>query len=350
MGSGAHGSFNATDRFAVGWYWVVGSDELPRRGVQAVRVQGRELVVWRGEDGAAHVVDAYCPHMGAHLQDGKVEGDGLRCFFHAWKFGPDGACVDVPCQPKPVRARVKTWPTVERYGMVWVWTGDTPTHPPVSVPDLGEADRGDVRIVPVTFEKRCHPNVMMINAIDAQHFNSVHNLPARLHMARSDVSANAVNFANDIPPREDTWFGRFLLRFYAGPITYTLRYWFGHTGCVTLGPDFLHFHIVFALRGTDAGGTEGRTLLVTRHRPGLFGQAWSATLLALTKVVGDYFAQGDTKVFQTIRFDFQTPIAADQAITGFIQHYDAQPAAVWGTWAPIPPESGHRSAHEAASA
>lgn len=27
------------------------------------------------------------------------------------------------------------------------------------------------------FQKNCHPNVVTIDAIDAQHFNTVHNLP-----------------------------------------------------------------------------------------------------------------------------------------------------------------------------
>ena len=324
-------TFNRPEVFAIGWYWVIPSADLARGGVARATVQGREVVVWRGADGLAHVVDAYCPHMGAHLAEGKVEGDGLRCFFHAWKFDGRGECVDIPCLAKPVAARVRTWPTEERYGMVWVWTGETPSHPLPGVPEHAPDDPGDARVAG-HFVKECHPNVMMINAIDAQHFNSVHDLPAELNMARSDVSVNAVEFSNTVPPREDTRFGRLLRRFYAGPITYSLRYWFGHTGCVTLGPDDLHFHIVFALRMLEGGRTEGRTILVTKHRPGRLGQALSSVLLALTWVVGHYFARGDTKVFQTIRFDFQVPIKADHAIVGFIKHYDAQPAARWGSW------------------
>ncbi len=331
--------FNRTDVFAVGWYWVVATDELPRGAVRAVEVQGRALVAWRGHDGVPHVMDARCPHMGAHLGEGKVDGDGLRCFFHAWKFDGAGACVDVPCQVRPPNAPVTAWPVAERYGMVWVWTGPTPTHPPAAVPDLGDEDPGDVW-VSGHFEKPCHPNVVMVNAIDAQHFNSVHRLPAQLDMAREDVSPNAVHFANTVPPRHDTWFGRFLRRFYAGPITYTLRYWFGSTGCVTLGPDAQHFHILFALRMIEGGRTEGRTICVTRRRHGIVGRAVSAVLLGLTHVVGAYFADGDTRVFRTIRFDFRTPIKADHAIIGFIKHYEAQPAAAWGTWEPLPDAVG----------
>lgn len=337
LGSGPRaGAFNDSERFAVGWYWVVPSAELPRRGVARATVQGRELVAWRGDDGVARVVDAYCPHMGAHLGDGKVEGDGLRCFFHAWKFGPDGVCVDVPCMPKPVAARVQAWPTAERYGMVWVWTGPEATHPLPAVPELGDDDPGHARVAG-HFVKKCHPNVMMINAIDAQHFNSVHRLPAALDMASTVVSPSAIGFANTVPPRADTRFGRFLRNFYAGPITYALRYWFGSTGCVTVGPDFLHFHIVFALRMQEGGRAEGRTLLVTRHRPGLAGRLLNEVLLAITWAVGAYFARGDTKVFETIRFDFRTPIKADRAILDFIRHYDAQPAARWGSWEPVAP-------------
>src|SRR5689334_23634300 len=39
----------------------------------------------------------YCPHLGAHLGiGGTVVGDSIKCPFHAWRFGGDGACVDVP--------------------------------------------------------------------------------------------------------------------------------------------------------------------------------------------------------------------------------------------------------------
>lgn len=326
--------FNRPDRFAVGWYWVVPTADLPRGGVARAQVQGRELVAWRGADGVAHVIDAYCPHMGAHLGDGRVDGDGLRCFFHAWKFDGAGTLVDIPCMKRPVASRVRSWPTSERYGMVWVWTGESATHELPRVPEHDADDPGESRVAG-HFRKACHPNVMMINAIDAQHFNSVHALPAELDMACTVVSDNAISFDNTVPPRADTRFGRFLRRFYSGAITYGLRYWFGHTGCVTLGPDFLHFHIVFALRMTEGGATEGRTILVTRRRPGLLGYLWGQVLLALTWVVGAYFAKGDTRVFQTIRFDFRTPIRADHAILAFIQHYDAQPAAAWQSWEPV---------------
>lgn len=327
-------SFNRPDRFSEGWYWVLPTRELKPGAVRPVRMMGRDLVAWRGQDGVAHVMDAYCPHMGAHLAEGRVDGDGLRCFFHDWKFDGAGECVHVPCQDRPPQAGVAAWPTVERYGMIWMWTGAEPAHPIPFAPEL-EGDPCDAWVTHA-FEKNCHPNVVMINAIDAQHFNSVHNLPVKLYMERRDLSPHATTFSNTTRMPDSNPLTRFFGRFYAGPLTYSMCYWSGSNGTVTLGPDFLHFYILFALRLGEGGRTEGQTILLTRHRPGAIGQATSAVLLALSKVVGDYFAMGDTRVFQTIRFDFRTPIRADQAIIGFVKHLEGQRAVAWGTWEPVP--------------
>ena len=57
-----------------GWFVVCYSDELAKGEVKPVTYFERELVVWRGEDGAPRVLDAYCPHLGAHLGYGGYLG------------------------------------------------------------------------------------------------------------------------------------------------------------------------------------------------------------------------------------------------------------------------------------
>ena len=80
-----------------GWYPVAWSFELEPGSLVARTYFGRELVVFRTSDGAASTIDAYCPHLGAHLGvGGRVEEDGLRCPFHGWAFGPSGECTDIP--------------------------------------------------------------------------------------------------------------------------------------------------------------------------------------------------------------------------------------------------------------
>jgi phenylpropionate dioxygenase-like ring-hydroxylating dioxygenase large terminal subunit len=338
--------FNHPDRFIEGWYWALPSAELPVGAVKPVRLLGRELAVYRGEDGRAVALDAYCPHMGAHLGEGRVDGNGLRCFFHDWKFDCSGTCVEVPrpdVSGKPPRASTKAWPTAEQYGMVWVWTGESPARELPYVPELKDVECD--ALLGNRFVKNCHPNVVLINAIDENHFNSVHNLPVDLNMHTVAINDSVQTFSNTTRVPDSSWLLRTIGRLYDGPLTYSMCYHFGATGTVTVGPDLMHFHIMFALRLIDGGKTEGRTILITQKRPGVRGRAFNRVALAATKLVGDYFAKGDTQVFQTMKFDFQTPTKADHAIIDFVQHVDKQRALRFGSWAPLDSSGDERSEH-----
>lgn len=63
---------------------------------------GEQVAVFRAENGKAHVVDAYCPHLGANLAvGGRVLGNCIECPFHGWQFqGSDGKCVKIPYAEK----------------------------------------------------------------------------------------------------------------------------------------------------------------------------------------------------------------------------------------------------------
>ena len=62
----------------IGWSAVLFSDELATGAVVPIHAFGVDLVAFRSEDGEVAVLDAYCPHMGAHLgHGGVVEGDRL---------------------------------------------------------------------------------------------------------------------------------------------------------------------------------------------------------------------------------------------------------------------------------
>jgi len=322
--------FNAPDAVVEGWYWLARSRDIRRGRVLPVRLLGRDLAVYRGSDGRVVALDAYCAHMGAHLAEGRVEGNALRCFFHRWRYEADGRCSDIPCldgAPGP-RMRVRSWTVTEGYGMVWLWTGETPPQALPEVPEL--AGQETETLAANRFRKRCHPNVVLINAIDEQHFASVHHLPGSvLTMEPVPRSVANIEFRNVGRVPTAGTLGRLVARFYKGPLTYAMSYWYGSMGTVTLGPDFLHLHLMFALRRDDDGSTEGQTLAITKRRRGLLGWLVNRVLLRATAIAARYFAHGDTRVFQTIRFDFRNPIPADRAVLAFIRHLEAQPLAPW---------------------
>ena len=118
--------------FPRGWFAVANGSEVTRKPM-AVHYFGQDMVLYRGESGRVVMLDAYCPHMGTHLASGPnsatakaathMEGDNIRCPFHAWRFGPDGVCNEIPYHdgPIPAAARIRSWPVEERYGIVFAW-------------------------------------------------------------------------------------------------------------------------------------------------------------------------------------------------------------------------------------
>lgn len=160
-----------------GWYQVAYVDEVPAGHVQPLHYFGRDLVLFRTESGALRVFDAHCVHLGAHLGvGGKVVGESLRCPFHAWRWGVDGGCVEVPYSARPpAAARMRSWPVREVNGLVMVFHDETGAAPSWDVPAVGEV--GDDAWTP--FEKRrwkirTQPQEMAENAVDRAHFRYVH--------------------------------------------------------------------------------------------------------------------------------------------------------------------------------
>lgn len=325
--------FNQTQSVVETWYWAFKSKDLKKGQVKQLNFLGEELAVYRGEDGVARAVAAYCPHMGAHLAEGKVDGKGLRCFFHAWKFDEKGELVDIPCRKSPgIQSHVRHYPVCEKYDVIWIYTGEEPSHPVHFVPEL-EGVEVDASFGH-SFIKGCHPNVVMINAIDAHHFTSVHHLPVDVRFDSVLLNAHSIQFNNQtkIPPSR--WYLRLFGRFYANELTYSMCYTGGTNGSVTVGPDFLHCHIIFALRPTADGQTEGLTILITPKKAVKNKLGWlcafNPLILFATSLVGNYFAKGDTQIFKSIRFKFQKPIKEDSSIIQFIQHLEKQKTVRWG--------------------
>ncbi|MEA5517163.1 aromatic ring-hydroxylating dioxygenase subunit alpha [Nodularia sp. UHCC 0506] len=321
--------FNNPERFVEGWYWVIPSKQLQVGKVKAVTVLGRELAVYRGKDKKVVIVDAYCPHMGAHLAKGKVEGNELRCFFHHWKFDEQGFCVNIPSLQEPISVRLKTWPTDEKYGMIWVWTGEVPKQPLPFVLEL-ENKECDV-LFGSLFLVNSHPNSVMINPIDAQHFNTVHKIPSKINFEKQEINQNAIIFKNTISNDSNSLLLR-LIRIFGKNIYHNICYWYGSTNIVTIGTDSLNIHIMFAVRLLEGGKSEGQVILISQKRQGIFGWLYNRLVLWLTKIVGIHFVKDDLKILETIKFELKTPIKADKSIMQFVNHLERQKPLMLKTW------------------
>ena len=83
------------------WIPVVPTAHLKEPGGRPLRVRllGEDLVLFRTTAGAVGLIGAFCPHRLAPLYFGRVEADGLRCAYHAWKYAPNGKCIEMPNIP-----------------------------------------------------------------------------------------------------------------------------------------------------------------------------------------------------------------------------------------------------------
>ena len=166
-----------------GWFALCYSDELAVGEVKPLRYFDRELVLWRGEDGAPRLLDAYCPHLGAHMgYGGRVDGQHLQCPFHSWRWDGEGRAVEVPYSksipPKMKRAACeRSYPTAEVNGFVWAWWHPehvAPLYQLTPFEEVGHPDWTD-------YEKHewiVHGPMQALaeNGADSAHFKYVHGV------------------------------------------------------------------------------------------------------------------------------------------------------------------------------
>lgn len=85
---------------------------------------GKKIVVARLEKGVA-AFQHKCAHRSAALRLGWVDGNCIRCPYHAWTYDSDGKCIDIPSyngtdNKIPPNAKIERYEAEEKYGLVWV--------------------------------------------------------------------------------------------------------------------------------------------------------------------------------------------------------------------------------------
>lgn len=164
-----------------GWFQIAWSAELGPGEVRPLRYFDQDLVCYRDEAGELHVLDAHCPHLGAHLGfGGSVEGSDIVCPFHGWRWSPAGENVHIPYSSKPNRSkRIGCWAVAERDGLVYLWhdaRGGSPSWDPPSVPEVADGSWYGYWPDAVTLvaSARVYPQMIIENTVDLAHLKYVH--------------------------------------------------------------------------------------------------------------------------------------------------------------------------------
>jgi nitrite reductase/ring-hydroxylating ferredoxin subunit len=161
--------------FPRGWFVIGFTHELSPGDVKTLRYFGQELVLFRTRSGVASAVDKTCPHLGAHLGGGRVDGEHLRCPFHGWGFDVGGLCVDVPYASKiPPKAATRAWHLREQNGAIFAWFDPGGAAPTWEVPALSE--EGWTANQTIRWELDSHPQEIAENTVDCAHLLPVHDV------------------------------------------------------------------------------------------------------------------------------------------------------------------------------
>lgn len=133
-------------RFARGWHCLGLADSFRDGQPHAIEAFGTKLVVFQGEDGRLNVLDGYCRHMGGDLTQGTVKGNDIACPFHDWRWAGNGKCASIPYAKRvPLRARTRSWITLEENKQLFVWNDPQGNPPPANViiPRIEQAFDGE---------------------------------------------------------------------------------------------------------------------------------------------------------------------------------------------------------------
>ena len=114
------------------WHPITTSDDLKDLPL-ALRIMGEDLVAFRDKKGRVGLLELHCTHRGTSLEYGQIEEEGIRCCYHGWLFGYDGAILDTPGEPPESTFKDRlcqgAYPTHEYMGMVWAYMGPLEKQP-----------------------------------------------------------------------------------------------------------------------------------------------------------------------------------------------------------------------------
>jgi len=195
------------------WYPVCIATDLAAATPVRARILGLPFVAFRDAEGQARVLSDTCVHRGGALGRGKVVNGRVACAYHGWQFDGSGRCVHIPSLGAdgniPARAKVDSYPVIERYGIVFAFLGDLPEAERTPLYTVPEYDQPGWRPGLVVFEVNTYYERSIENGLDPVHNEFVHTLqgnirfrPDRMNVTTDEWSSTV--FVKMDPPKKGT--------------------------------------------------------------------------------------------------------------------------------------------------
>ena len=116
------------------WYPGLFAKEVGPKKPVFVEIMGEDVVFFRGKADKIYALLDWCPHRSARLSQGESVFPGtITCEYHGYTFDGQGECVagliEDPKSPLIGKMNVRSYPTEEYRGVVYIWMGETDPVP-----------------------------------------------------------------------------------------------------------------------------------------------------------------------------------------------------------------------------
>jgi len=161
------------------WYPAELSANVKDQPVKC-RILGQSLVVFRDENGAARCLSNVCVHRCASLANGWTNEGKVVCPYHGWEYNGEGKCTLIPSLGRDnqgagmARAQVDSYPTEERYGIVFVFLGDLPEAERPPIMEITQWGQKGWRPTLASYQWKANYRRLVENALDFSHPEYVH--------------------------------------------------------------------------------------------------------------------------------------------------------------------------------
>jgi phenylpropionate dioxygenase-like ring-hydroxylating dioxygenase large terminal subunit len=159
------------------WYTILESKEVKKGKPVGFTRMGEKIVAWRDGNGKLSVMSDLCPHRGVALSVGEIIGDCIQCPFHGFEYDTSGDCKLIPANGRdaepPKAMHVKTYPTREEHGFIYLWWGEPQTeYPPLP---WFESISDDMVYSTLRDHWKSHYSRAIENQLDVVHLPFIHH-------------------------------------------------------------------------------------------------------------------------------------------------------------------------------
>lgn len=190
----------------------VGLDEHGMPRVLGKELLGERIVIAR-LDGEVVAMHGTCPHRGVALERGWLNADrsAVVCRYHGFEWGKGGRLACIPALAAEGRAlprgevwRVQTFPTVVKYGLIWVCLEAEPRFPVLRAAPEDDPTYVALPIAEQVWGAGCGRIAEAF--LDTYHFAFTHwgslGDPSRPEAPRATVTLHADHFEMDYESRQ----------------------------------------------------------------------------------------------------------------------------------------------------